>query len=115
MDKVVLVAFNGEMMCFVHVLLNALDMDAKGMEARIVFEGTATKLVAELAKEGNAFRKLYLECRDKGLLAGACRACSAKTGSLESVQAEGLPLLDDMNGHPSLAAYMRSGFTVLTF
>jgi hypothetical protein len=31
-NRVVLVAFNGESMCFVHVLLNALDMKAKGYE-----------------------------------------------------------------------------------
>jgi len=30
--KVALVAFNGEPMCFVHVLLNALDMEEKGYE-----------------------------------------------------------------------------------
>jgi len=30
MKKVALFAFNGELMCFVHVLLNALEMKDKG-------------------------------------------------------------------------------------
>ena len=32
MKKVVLFAFNGELMCFIHVLLNALDMNERGHE-----------------------------------------------------------------------------------
>ena len=32
MKKVVLFAFNGDFMCFIHVLLNALDMHEKGYE-----------------------------------------------------------------------------------
>ena len=53
MKKVVLFAFNGEPMCFVHVLLNALDMKEKGFEVRVVIEGAATKLIPDLAAEGN--------------------------------------------------------------
>jgi hypothetical protein len=32
MKKVALFAYNGEVMCFVHVLLNALDMREEGFE-----------------------------------------------------------------------------------
>jgi hypothetical protein len=35
--------------------------------------------------------------------------------SLEAVQAEGLKLLDDMSGHPSMARYREEGFDVITF
>lgn len=31
MNKIVIIAFNGNPLCFVHVLLNALDMDSKGI------------------------------------------------------------------------------------
>jgi len=31
-------------MCFIHVLLNALDMDDKGMEIKIVIEGPLWKV-----------------------------------------------------------------------
>ena len=32
MEKVALFAFNGELMCFIHVLLNAIDMKEKGYD-----------------------------------------------------------------------------------
>ena len=53
MKKIALFAFNGELTCFVHVLLNALDLKAKGHTVGIVIEGAATKLVPELSSEGN--------------------------------------------------------------
>jgi hypothetical protein len=34
-------------------------------------------------------------------------------GVLEAVQQEGLPLLDEMNGHPSIRRFAEEGFTVL--
>ncbi|EGB14823.1 putative cytoplasmic protein [Pseudodesulfovibrio mercurii] len=110
-----LYAFNGELMCFVHVLLNALDMKEKGKEAIIVFEGMAVKLVPELEKADNPFHALYQKARKAGLIAGACKACSAKLGVLDAVEKAGLPLLADMSGHPSMAAYMDKGYTILTF
>jgi hypothetical protein len=110
-----LYAFNGELMCFVHVLLNALEMKEKGKEAIIVFEGMAVTLVPGLEKPDNPFHQLYQKAKDAGLIEGACRACSSKLGVLDAVQEAGLPLLGDMSGHPSMAAYMDKGYTILTF
>jgi hypothetical protein len=45
MKKFALFVFNGDPMCFIHVLLNAIDMSEKGYEAKIVVEGAATKLI----------------------------------------------------------------------
>jgi hypothetical protein len=115
MLKVALVAFQGEIMCFAHVLLNALDLKQRGAEARIIVEGLATKLLQDLNHPENPFHPLYLKTRETGLIEGVCRACATKTGSLAEAQAQGLPLLDDMSGHPSLGRYLEAGFTVLTF
>ncbi len=115
MDKVALFAFRGELMCFVHVLLNALDLDARGTEARIVFEGASVTLVRELADPACPFHGLYAKARERGLVDGACKACSAKLGVLDQVQAQGLPLLEGMSGHPAMGDYLARGFTVLTF
>lgn len=115
MEKYILFAFNGEPMCFAHVLLNAIDLDSKGYAAQIVIEGTATKLLP-LFESGEApFTPKYQECLEKGLIAGTCKACSAKTGSLESAERQGITLLDDMSGHPSVEGYLKKGYTVLTF
>ena len=52
--QVVLVALNGESMCFVHVLLNGLDMKERGYEVKVVIEGSATKLVKERLRNSDA-------------------------------------------------------------
>ena len=113
--KIVLVAFNGEPMCFVHVLLNALDMDAKGYDVKVVIEGSATRLANELNDENKPFGKLYLEVREKGLIDCVCQACAAKMGALEGIEAQGLALCNEMKGHPSMAKYIDQGYDVITF
>ena len=110
-----LYAFNGEMMCFVHVLLNALDMHDKGTQCTIVFEGASVKLIPELESGKSPFSALYTKAREAGLIDGACKACSAKMGVLDAVEKSGLPLLDDMSGHPSMSSYMVRGYSILTF
>lgn len=113
--RVVLVAFNGEPMCFVHVLLNALDMEERGYEVKVVIEGSATKVLNEMSEEGSAFRKLYLDVREKGIIDCVCQACAAKMGAPEGILAQGLPLCKEMKGHPSIAKYMEQGYEVITF
>ncbi len=115
MKKIVLTAFNGEFMCFVHVLLNALDMKARGYDVKIVVEGAATKVVPELFAEGNPLKGLYRKVKEQGLIDAVCKACSTKMGVLAAVEAEGLPLADEMSGHPSLARYMEAGYEIITF
>ncbi len=115
MRKIALFAYNGETLCFVHVLLNALDMHSRGWEARIVVEGKVTRSIPELAREGEPFHDLYERAKMLGLIAGACKACSAKMGVLKEVQAAGVPLLDDMQGHPSVARFLEQGYEVMTF
>jgi len=115
MKKAALFAFQGEPMCFIHVLLNALDLQAKGVEVKIVIEGAATKLVPEMAKEESTLFKLYRRAKDQGLIDGVCRACSAKMKVTEAVEAEGLRFLDEMSGHPSMSRYLTDGFEIITF
>ena len=113
MSKIALFAFNGEMMCFVHALLNALDLSAQGHEVRLVVEGTATKLAGEFAGQG-AFGQLFLKVREQGLLAGVCQACAAKMGTLEEVKRLDLPLLNDMQGHAGMAPFLAQGYSIIT-
>jgi hypothetical protein len=115
MEKVALFVFNGDPMCFIHVLLNALDMAKKGTKAQIVVEGAATKLIPDLDKKENPLHGFWQKVKDQGLVAGACMACSKKTGTLENARAQGLALLDDMQGHPSISSFQDDGYTVVTF
>jgi len=113
--KQVLVAFNGEFMCFIHVLLNALEMKSRGYDVKIVIEGAATKVIPELSVEGNPLKSLYEKVKDQGLIDAVCRACSTKMNVLAAVEAEGLPISAEMSGHPSLARYVDAGYEVITF
>lgn len=115
MKKFVLFVFNGDPMCFIHVLLNALDMNARGHEAKIVVEGASVKLVPELVKPENMLNGLWKKCRNEGLVEGVCKACANKLGTLEAAKDQGLPLLDDMSGHPGMAAFRDRGYEVITF
>ena len=53
MEKVVFFAFKGDLMCFQHILLNALDLNEKGIEAKIVIEGEAVNLMEKLENSNN--------------------------------------------------------------
>lgn len=107
--------FNGDAMCFIHVLLNALEMHGKGHETVIIMEGASVKLVPELDQPGHWLGALWGKVREAGLIAGVCKACAAKLGTLEAAQTSGLTLLDDLSGHPSILAYREKGFEIVTF
>ena len=115
MEKIALFAFNGDPMCFIHVLLNALDFSDKDYEIKLVIEGSATKLIPELDRDDHPLHGLYEKVKKKVLLVGACRACARKMGSLEAAEAQGLHILDDMSGHPSMESFIEQGYKIITF
>jgi len=115
MKKIALFVFNGDPMCFIHVLLNALDMGHNGYDAKVIIEGAATKLIPELEKKGHPLHQLWKEAKGEGLIEGICKACANKTETIAAAKAQGLTLLEDMLGHPSMRRYVESGFEVITF
>ncbi len=115
MKKAVLFAFNGEQMCFIHVLLHGIDMKTRGYDVKVIIEGAATKLLPEIKNESSPLFGLYKKAQGQGIIEGACRACSAKMGTLDDAEAMGITLLDDMSGHPSMSQYIEDGYTVITF
>lgn len=115
MKKTALFVFNGDPMCFIHVLLNALDMNTRGIDAGIVIEGAATGLIPELETPGNPLNGLWKKVCAASLVAGVCRACATKMGTAQATEDLGFPLLDDMSGHPSMAAYRETGWDIITF
>jgi len=115
MKKIALFPFNGELLCFVHVMLNALDMKAKGYDVRLVFEGASVKLIPELAKADNPFHELYGKLLASGVVDGACNACSHKLGVVEAVKDQDIALIGKMAGHPAMSEYMDQGYEVVTF
>jgi len=110
MEKILLYGMTGEKMCFLHVLLNAIDMANAGREVRIVFEGASVKLVSTFEDENNP---LYRKARELGLIAGICLACSRMMGVYEKNLASGLPFLEDMNGHAGMKPFLDRGYQVV--
>jgi len=110
-NKFVFFAFNGNLMCFMHVLLNALDLEEKGKEARIVIEGESVKLIKELEESKNP---LYLKAKAAGLITEICKACSNKLGVLEYNMTVGIPVTGEMTGHPPMEKYISEGYKVIT-
>lgn len=113
--KTVIFAFRGDPLCFIHVLLNALEMAERGHEGKIVIEGEAVKLVPLMAESKHFLHQFFMRANDHGLIVGACRACSQKLGVKEAVEAAGIELIGDMSGHPSMSAYLEEGYQIITF
>jgi hypothetical protein len=113
-SKVAIFAFNGEPMCFVHALLNTLDMQAKGYDVKLIIEGSATRLVKHFMDPEVPFADLYTKVKDAGLIHCVCRACAAKMGSLEDAKALQMPLCREMSGHPSMASYLEQDYQIIT-
>ncbi|MDP8225985.1 MAG: DsrE family protein [Candidatus Lernaella stagnicola] len=116
MKKVALFAFNGDPMCFIHVLLHAFDMHSKDYEVQIVIEGSACKLVKDYPENpDHPNAKLFRRAKEEGLIGGVCKACASKVGALEAAIEQELHLYDDMMGHPSITAFLEKGYAVFTF
>ena len=112
MKKYLFYGMTGQKMCFVHVLLNALDLKAAGNEVKIIFEGESVKLPPVLDKEANLH---YQNALRMGLIAGVCLACSIVMGVKDDIERLNLPLLNDMNRHAGMRPYIEDGYEVFVF
>jgi hypothetical protein len=113
-SKIAIFAFNGDPMCFVHALLNTLDMQANGYDVKLIIEGSATRLVKHFTDPEVPFADLYTKVKETGLIHCVCRACAAKMDSLEDAEAQQLPLCREMSGHPGMASYLEQGYQIIT-
>ncbi len=113
-EKTVIFAYQGNPMCFIHVLLNAIDLHKNGRDGAIVIEGEACKLVPEMSQPGHFLYKQYQTAKELGLIKEVCLACSKKLGVAAAVEKAGLPLKGDMSGHPSMRKYLEAGYAVVT-
>jgi len=114
-SKTVLFAFRGDPLCFIHVLLNSIDMNQRGQEGKIILEGESVTLVGQMAEPGHFLNQLYEKAKSMDLFLGACKACATKLKALEAVEKEGIPLIGEMAGHPAMGEYTAKGYQVITF
>lgn len=112
MKNVLFYAFQGEAMCFNHIMLNAIDMHNKNIKVGIIIEGKATALVKELLENEN---KLFKEVVKLGLIDSICKACSNQMGVLDYLENNTqLPINGDLMGHPPIEPYIRDGYEIIT-
>ncbi|RJX31204.1 MAG: cytoplasmic protein [Desulfurivibrio sp.] len=114
-EKIVLFAFRADPLCFIHVLLNALDLHERGLAGSMVIEGEAVKLIPVMSREGHLLFPLYQQAKEKELIVAVCRACSAKMQVTEAVEQQGLPLVGQIAGHPSMGKFIEEGYRIITF
>jgi len=114
MKRIAIFAFNGGMTCFAHALLNAVDLADSGFDIRLIIEGEATGLLRKLEPEDSPYAGLFRRALRSGIIFGVCRACAAKTGGLAAAERIGLPILDDMSGHPPFATQIQEGYDIIT-
>lgn len=110
-NKIAFFPFKGEKMCFMHVLINALDLDEKGVDTKIIVEGEAVKLIKVLEEEKN---EMYLKTKELGLFDSICKACSYQLGVLDYNETVGIPIKGNAKGHPAMHDYIKDGYQVIT-
>lgn len=114
MNKTVIFAFKGNPICFVHVLLNGIDIHERGGAVKIVMEGEATRLIIDLRKTEHPIHALYQKVKKLELIDAVCRACAIKMGALEAAEEEGLKIADEMAGHVGMGPYIEKGYAIVT-
>ncbi len=112
--KVAIFAFNGNPMCIVHALINAIEFHAKSCDVKLIIEGSATELLGKLNEPSNPLYYYYARVKDEGLIDCVCKACSTKSGTVEEALSQNLKLCDELFGHPSIARYMEDGYEIIT-
>jgi hypothetical protein len=96
-----------------NALESAKEFKAANDEVQLIFDGAGTKWIPELAKPDHGLNRNYNSVKEK--IAGACRFCAVAFGVKEGVQAAGIPLLGEFEGHPSLRKLVSQGYQVITF
>ena len=98
-------------MCFMHLVLNAIDLHQKDNAVKIIMEGEAVTLMQGLEESGN---KPYFKAKELGLFDCICKACSAKMGVLDYNETVGIPIKGNLEGHPAMEDYIRDGYEIIT-
>lgn len=94
-----------------HALLYAKELTEAGIETKVVFDGAGVKSLAAFAQDTERpTHQLYLSLKEQGVIAGVCEFCSTQMGVEEPIRATGIPRLNEINGHPSIARYVTEGY-----
>lgn len=101
-----------------NALAAAYDLKERNETVEILFQGTGTRWIGELYRPEHPAHALFEAVADK--VAGVSSGCADIFGARAMAESNGLRLISDnavpgTSGLPSLASYLRDGYTVLTF
>lgn len=98
-----------------HALLYTKELNEKGFEARLVFDGGGTRWPGELAKDDHKLHELFESVKASGAIRGVCQFCVGAFGaSADEVERAGLKVIGEYSGHPSVAGLMEEGYRIIT-
>lgn len=97
----------------VNALMAAKEFKEGGDQVQVIFTGSGTKWVGELAKPSHKLHGVYAELQ--GQIAGACGFCADAYGVTEAVKSAGVCLLEDYGTNMSFRKLVKDGYQVLTF
>lgn len=101
-----------------NALATAYEVQNRGDEVIVLFQGTGTRWLGELVQEDHPAHALFAEV--KQTIAGASLGCAEMFGAAQDVCRTGFDLIrgnsaPGTSGIPSIHTLLRQGFTVLTF
>lgn len=101
-----------------NALATAYDFKHSGDEVTILFHGTGTRWIGELANPDNPVHGLFEAVKDK--VGGVSSGCSDVFGATEEVEKSSFNFISDnrvpgTSGLPSLRKLMADAYTVLVF
>jgi hypothetical protein len=117
--KILFVLFAEDVCRQLHAFLYVRDLHRKGYETRIIVEGMATRLLADLEKAPPLLQQAVADAKAAGLVAGACRQASTGCGSpadrnvVDAIRGQGIGLLDDLDNHAGIEPFVREGYDVI--
>jgi predicted peroxiredoxin len=117
--KLLFVVFAEDVCRQLHAFLYALDLHSKGYQTRIIVEGMATRLLADLQRAPLRLQKAVNDAKEAGLIAGAClQACSGCGSSedrniVEAIKTQGVVFLKDMENHAGIEPFVSEGYEVI--
>jgi hypothetical protein len=96
-----------------NALTAAKEFKEEDQEVTIVFDGAGTKWIGKLSDPDHKYNGHFENVRDD--VQGACAYCARAFGVKDEVRENGVQLLGEFEGHPSLAKLVTQGYQVITF
>lgn len=104
---------HGDLGRAVNALLTVKEAKEAGDDVRLIFDGAGASWIGVLADREHRSHALFTAVKCQ--ITGVCKYCAKAFDATASVEAAGVPLLDEYQQHPSLRTLVHDGFQVLVF